>query len=109
MAQVVTDPATGRGRELPLHPLDPLSPAELEAIVAGVREARGLDDRHLLASVRLLEPPKAEVLAWREGDPLDRAARVEVWDRPPARSPRRSSRPPASCATGASWTAPDRA
>jgi primary-amine oxidase len=81
MAQVVTDPATGRGREVPLHPLDPLSAAELEAIVAGVRRARSLDERHLLASVRLLEPPKAEVLAFREGDALDRAARVEVWDR----------------------------
>ena len=63
------------------HPLDPLSPAELEAVVQALTLDRGLDHRHLIAMVQLDEPSKAAVLAWRLGDPIDRAARVTVWNR----------------------------
>ena len=70
-----------RGRLTPIHPLDPLSPAELEAIVTAARAAKGLDHRHLFATILLAEPPKEVVLAWREGDLLDRAARITVLDR----------------------------
>ena len=70
----------GRGPEVPVHPLDPLSAGELQAVVDGVREARGLDHRHLFVTVQLNEPDKQSVVAWREGDALDRTARVAIWD-----------------------------
>jgi primary-amine oxidase len=69
-----------RPRDVALHPLDPLTAAELEAVVDAVRRDRGLDERHLFVTVQLEEPPKAAVLAWREGDPLDRVARIAIWD-----------------------------
>ena len=80
MAELETLTRKGRGPELPIHPLDPLTADELRAVVAGVREARGLDHRHLFVTVQLDEPEKAATVAWREGDALDRAARVAVWD-----------------------------
>ena len=69
-----------RSRELPQHPLDPLTPTELEAVVAAVRRHRTVDHRHLFAGVQLEEPSKAVVAGWQKGAPLLRAARVAVWD-----------------------------
>jgi primary-amine oxidase len=63
------------------HPLDPLSADEQRAVVAAARERWGLDHRHLFAFVQLDEPAKDVVAAWRPGDPVERAARVSVWDR----------------------------
>ena len=63
------------------HPLDPLSPDEQRAVVAAARTAWSLDHRHLVAMLQLHEPTKAQLAAWRPGDPVDRAARVTVWDR----------------------------
>ncbi|HET7899670.1 MAG TPA: primary-amine oxidase [Candidatus Nanopelagicales bacterium] len=63
------------------HPLDPLSADEQRAVVAHAREAWGLDHRHLFAFVQLDEPAKDVVTAWRPGDPIERAARISVWDR----------------------------
>ena len=40
MAQISTD-SGARGRETALHPLDPLTPAELRAVVDGVRARDG--------------------------------------------------------------------
>ena len=81
MANTTTHARTEeRGREMPLHPLDPLTPTELEAVVAAIRRDRALDHRHLFASVQLAEPPKAAVANWQEGAPLRRAARVALWD-----------------------------
>ena len=79
MAQISTD-SGARGREVALHPLDPLTPDELEAVVEAVRSARALDHRHLFVTVQLDEPAKEAVVGWREGDALDRVARVAVWD-----------------------------
>ena len=76
----ITAATEGRDRHVPLHPLDPLTPDELRAVVEGVRVARSLDDRHLFVTVQLEEPAKEVVVGWREGDVLDRAARVVVWD-----------------------------
>jgi primary-amine oxidase len=70
----------GRGPQVPVHPLDPLSAGELQAVVDGVREARRLDHRHLFVTVQLDEPDKQSVVSWREGDSLDRTARVAIWD-----------------------------
>ena len=63
------------------HPLDPLSPDELDAIVSALRTAGLIDHRHLISMLQLHEPPKPEVLAWRPGDAATRAARVTLWDR----------------------------
>ena len=80
MAQMTTGIDGQRNRGVALHPLDPLTPAELEAVVEAVRSARALDHRHLFVTVQLDEPDKESVVAWREGDALDRVARVAVWD-----------------------------
>jgi primary-amine oxidase len=81
MAQMTTDIGDGRrDRDVPLHPLDPLTPAELQAVVDVVRAARSLDHRHLFVTVQLDEPAKADATSWSEGDPLDRVARVAVWN-----------------------------
>jgi Cu2+-containing amine oxidase len=74
-----------RASEIPSHPLDPLTPGELEAVVKRVREARGLDHRHLFVTVQLSEPDKQTVMAWSEGDPLDRAAWAKDVDGAPIR------------------------
>ena len=66
---------------MPPHPLDPLSPGELDAIVSALRTAGLIDHRHLISMLQLHEPPKPEVLAWRPGDAATRAARVTLWDR----------------------------
>ena len=54
------------------HPLDPLSLSEIEAAVAILRSAKQLDLLWRFCVVRLEEPPKAEVLAYKAGDPMRR-------------------------------------
>ncbi|HKF76284.1 MAG TPA: primary-amine oxidase [Candidatus Dormibacteraeota bacterium] len=63
------------------HPLDPLSPAEIEAAAATLRRVRGLADSARFVYVSLREPPKAAVLAFRDGDPIDREAVVLLRER----------------------------
>lgn len=63
------------------HPLDPLSAAELEAVIAAAKSTWGLDHRHLFAMIQLEEPSKDYVLSWKPGQDLKRAARITVLDR----------------------------
>ena len=63
------------------HPLDPLSAAELETVIAAAREQWNLDHRHLFAMIQLEEPAKEFVLAWTAGEDTQRAARITVLDR----------------------------
>ena len=63
------------------HPLDPLSAAELESVIAAAREQWRLDHRHLFAMIQLEEPAKDFVLAWVPGDDTKRAARITILDR----------------------------
>ena len=63
------------------HPLDPLSANELREVVAHARAAWNLDTRHLVAMCQLHEPSKQDVLSWKQGDPLERAARITILDR----------------------------
>jgi primary-amine oxidase len=63
------------------HPLDPLSAAELALVIEHARPAWNLTDRHLVAMCQLQEPPKSEVLAWKAGDAIERAARITILDR----------------------------
>jgi primary-amine oxidase len=63
------------------HPLEPLTAAEVEAATGLVKELRRLPETARFALVLLHEPEKAEVKAFRPGDPLDRRAFVVVLDR----------------------------
>ena len=63
------------------HPLDPLTPAEIETAVAIVRRERALGDDVLFVSVALHEPPKDVVLGFREGDAIERHAFLVLRDR----------------------------
>jgi len=60
------------------YPLDPLSPDELESVVAAARRCWNLEAHHLFAMVQLNEPSKAELAL---GGYLERQARVTIWDR----------------------------
>jgi len=60
------------------HPLDLLSVEEIGAAVAILKEARSLGARHRFPIVRLEEPTKAELAAWRAGQPLARRAFLNV-------------------------------
>jgi primary-amine oxidase len=59
-----------------LHPLDPLTPAEIERAVALVRERE--PGRLRFVSVSLAEPGKDDLLAWQPGRALPRRAEVVV-------------------------------
>ncbi len=77
MSSILSGYASGMTR----HPLDPLTAEELTSVVGTLRGDRGLDHRHLIAMVQLEEPSKAMILGWQSGEPIDRAARITVWDR----------------------------
>ncbi len=64
-----------------IHPLEPLSAAEIEATGAILRREGILTGATLVVSATLDEPSKEAVLAWREGDPVDRRAFVVLRDR----------------------------
>ncbi|MBM9468253.1 primary-amine oxidase [Nakamurella leprariae] len=67
------------------HPLDPLTEDEFRSVTGVLAERRGVGPSFRYASVTLLEPPKAELLAWEAAgrpDPRpDRRAQAVVWDR----------------------------
>ncbi|MEH3075434.1 MAG: primary-amine oxidase [Quadrisphaera sp.] len=65
----------------PSHPLVPLSAAELTRSRELLAASGHLAETMRFASVALAEPPKAELLAWREGDPVPRRTRSVLWDR----------------------------
>ncbi len=56
------------------HPLDGLTPAEYWTIYQVVRDAGHIQEKSVIISVLMNEPPKAEVLAWKPGDPMPRRA-----------------------------------
>jgi primary-amine oxidase len=64
------------------HPLDPLTPEEIRAVVAGVRADPGFASGIQFETIELMEPPKAEVRAWRPGLPFARRARSSVFRAP---------------------------
>lgn len=65
----------------PSHPLDPLTPQELQQAIEIVRKEKALTRDHLFVFTLLAEPSKAALKAWGSGQPIDRAARITVWDR----------------------------
>ena len=66
---------------MPAHPLDPLSPDELAAAIEIIRREQNLNQNHLFVFTLLDEPAKDILAAWKPGDPIDRAARITIWDR----------------------------
>jgi primary-amine oxidase len=60
------------------HPLDGLTPAEFETVVTVLREAEKIDDTSQFAIVNLAEPAKQDVLAWKQGDDIQRQAFVAI-------------------------------
>ena len=63
------------------HPLEPLDEAEFRQTAAALRRDQSLEESWRFASIELLEPPKAEVKAWRPGDPVRRTAFAVLWNR----------------------------
>jgi primary-amine oxidase len=64
-----------------LHPLDPLTLEELRRAGDILRRAKGLGETARFPYLMLNEPPKAEVLAHRPGQPFRREAYALVLDR----------------------------
>ncbi len=56
------------------HPLDALAGDEYAAVVETIKVSGHLDDLSRFAGVNLHEPPKQEVLRWKQGDPFRREA-----------------------------------
>ena len=60
------------------HPLDGLTGAEMRRVTEILREADEANERTRYPLIELVEPPKAEVLSWSEGDPEPRRAVVHL-------------------------------
>jgi primary-amine oxidase len=63
------------------HPLEPLSAAEIDQAAEILRREKGLAATARFVYVMLEEPPKAEVLAYQPGDPIDRRAFIVIRER----------------------------
>src|SRR5262245_10495472 len=63
------------------HPLDPLTADEIEAATTILEESGVLGRGFRFISTSLLEPAKAEMQAWKPGQPLARLAQVVLLDR----------------------------
>ena len=68
------------------HPLEPLTPAEIEAAVAIVREQKSLGASVRFATVTLQEPAKEKVLGFKPGDAIEREAFVILLDNAAAKT-----------------------
>lgn len=65
----------------PVHPLDPLSPDEMQLACDLVKAGEKLDAQVRFPMVELREPPKAEVVAFKAGEYFSRTAFVLAIDR----------------------------
>jgi primary-amine oxidase len=63
-----------------LHPLDPLSAAEITAAVSILQASGKLGSHVRFATVALQEPGKEVVLNFKEGDPIEREAFAVILD-----------------------------
>lgn len=75
-----TDGVGADATEAVLHPLEPLTAAEITLAAALVREDMGEEDGAVwFEMIELLEPSKEAVRAFAPGDEITRAARVNVF------------------------------
>lgn len=66
--------------EAVVHPLQPLAPAEIRHASSIVTAAMSeLGDAIRFEMIELMEPPKATVRDFKAGDPISRAARVNIF------------------------------
>ncbi len=63
------------------HPLDPLSKEEITTAVEVLKAAGKVSESSRFPIIVLHEPPKAEVLSYKPGDPMRREAFVVVYER----------------------------
>ncbi|MDP9222572.1 MAG: hypothetical protein M3P18_01710 [Actinomycetota bacterium] len=63
------------------HPLEPLNEDEFRQTATMLRRDSGITESWRFASIELKEPAKAEVKAWRTGDPVARTAFAVLWNR----------------------------
>ena len=63
------------------HPLDPLNPEEIAAVVLTLKTDNKATESSRFWPLVLNEPPKAEVLSFRPGQPFKREAFVVVFER----------------------------
>ena len=61
------------------HPLDPLSAAELQNVVAILRREGHLAADVRIVSINLTEPAKPAVEKYKSGDPYERKALPSYW------------------------------
>lgn len=64
-----------------VHPLDPLSQAELAQACTLFKELKGLGPETRFGFVQLAEPDKKSVLAFKPGQPVTRCAAAIIFDR----------------------------
>src|SRR3954471_17506866 len=62
-----------------LHPLEPLDEHEFRRTAAALRRDQSLDESWRFASIELIQPPKADVKAWRDGDAVRRTGFAVRW------------------------------
>jgi primary-amine oxidase len=67
--------------DAPRHPLDPLSPAELEEAVRILAREKHLGDNVRVASINLIEPAKGLVEKHQPANPFERKALAVLLDR----------------------------
>src|SRR5690348_6473136 len=68
--------------QAPRHPLDGLTAPELWTSYEALQASGKVNPKTRYPLVQLKEPPKAEVLAWKPGQPMHRATRVVVKQGP---------------------------
>lgn len=71
-------PASALRAQAPVHPLDGISAKEHWATYDILQASGKLDSTFRMLYVGLKEPPKADVQAWRPGQPLHRQAQVHL-------------------------------
>ena len=75
-AATATAAAKAAAPASPMHPLDGLGAAEITTVLKILRDAGLTDDKSFFPLIELHEPDKTAVLAWKDGDPLQRQAYV---------------------------------
>jgi primary-amine oxidase len=78
LTALATTLANPVGAQTPVHPLDQLSAREHWAIYDALQGSGKLDSTFTILYEGLREPVKAEVLAWRPGQPFRREATVHL-------------------------------
>ena len=63
----------------PTHPLQPLTPAEIEQVATIVKASSELPDGIYFEMIELKEPAKSVVRGFSKGDAIERQARVNMF------------------------------